>query len=62
MTVDELAARLRVAPATVRHWRATGRGPTATRVGRRIVFGEAAVAAWLDSQQRPKSCRTEVPA
>lgn len=51
ITIDELAELLRVTPATVYQWRAAGRGPVATKVGRRVLFRESAVDAWLDAQQ-----------
>ena len=50
-SVDELAALLRLAPATVRAWRAQNRGPRATKVGRRVIFSAADVEAWLQAQQ-----------
>lgn len=51
LTVDEVAELLRTTPATVRHWRFTKRGPEATKVGRRVLYEERAVLAWIDAQQ-----------
>lgn len=50
-TVEDLAARLTIAPATLRHWRAHGRGPRATKLGRRVVFAGRDVDRWIQEQQ-----------
>lgn len=47
LTIDEVAALTRVSPHTVRYWRKTGHGPHSFRLGRRVVFAEADVQAWL---------------
>ena len=47
LTIDEVAALTRVSPHTVRYWRKTGTGPQSFRLGRRVVFAEADVQAWL---------------
>ena len=33
---------------TLRYWRAQGTGPECFKLGRRIVYPEAAVTAWID--------------
>ena len=34
---------------TLRYWRHVGKGPRSGRLGRRVVYREADVRAWLDS-------------
>ena len=49
--VDEhgAAARLGIAPATLRNIRSQGRGPKYSRVGRRIVYRVRDVESYLDA-------------
>ena len=49
--VDEhgAAARLGIAPTTLRNIRSQGRGPKYSRVGRRIVYRIRDVEAYLDA-------------
>lgn len=51
MTVDEVAAELRVPVGTFRSWRSLNRGPKSFRIGRRVVYYRADVEAWLAAQQ-----------
>lgn len=55
LTIDELAAHLRVPVHTVRSWRRRRKGPPAVKVGRAVRFRPSDVAAWLADQteQRP---------
>lgn len=49
-TTAEVAARYRTVPGTVRYWRHIGYGPKGTKVGRRVLYTEAALQAfdaWL---------------
>lgn len=46
-TIDEVAAHLRVAVATVRWLRQEGRFAPAVRIGRRVVWDRAEVDAWV---------------
>lgn len=48
-TIDELAARLKVKPSTVRGWRRDGKGPRAVMVGGAVRYRPEAVKEWLDS-------------
>lgn len=43
----ELAARLRVADSTVRHWRRTGYGPKYFKIGNKARYPHAEVERWL---------------
>ena len=49
MTTDEVAAQFRTSPATVRYWRHTGYGPRGIKVGRRVLYRESDVQAWIDA-------------
>lgn len=48
LTTEEVAAAVRTSPATVRYWRHIGRGPRGVRVGRRVLYAEVDVEAWLE--------------
>jgi len=52
LTMKEVAARTRSPVTTLRYWRQKGRGPQAFRVGRRLVYRERDVTAWLDAQRK----------
>lgn len=43
LTTDELAARWRLHPGTLRNWRAQGRGPGFMRLGSRVLYSMAEV-------------------
>jgi predicted DNA-binding transcriptional regulator AlpA len=47
---DELAERLHLPPKTLNFWRHKGIGPKGVRIGKRVLYRESAVEAWLDSQ------------
>lgn len=49
-TTAELAAYLRVEPATIHHWRVRGTAPRATRVGNRLRFKWSDVESWLNKR------------
>lgn len=46
LTTEEVAAYFRTVPGTVRYWRHIGKGPKALKVGRRVLYREADIAAW----------------
>lgn len=54
LTTEDVAARFRTSPATVRYWRHIGIGPNGVRVGRRVLYDEAECDRWwqmkLDAQ------------
>lgn len=52
MTIDEVAEELRTPVPTLRHWRATNRGPAFLKLGRRLVCRRADLDAWLAEQAR----------
>lgn len=47
MTIDEVAAELRVSVPTVRWLRQEGRFAPAVRVGRRLLWDREAITAWI---------------
>ncbi|WP_430497868.1 helix-turn-helix transcriptional regulator [Micromonospora trifolii] len=47
LTTEEFAEVARTAPSTVRYWRHVGKGPKGVRRGRRVLYPESVVAAWL---------------
>jgi excisionase family DNA binding protein len=46
LTTEEVAARFRTSPETVRFWRHTGKGPRSWKVGKRVLYSLADVEAW----------------
>jgi predicted DNA-binding transcriptional regulator AlpA len=44
LTTDELASMTGLAPITLQHWRAEGRGPSYLKLGRTVRYERAAVA------------------
>jgi excisionase family DNA binding protein len=56
LTIDEVAAYLRVSVLTVRWLRQEGRFTPAIKVGRRLVWDARDVAAWAEANRE----RTEV--
>jgi len=50
LTIDEVAAWLRLEKGTLYQWRAHRKGPRARKVGRHLRYEAADVRAWLDGQ------------
>ena len=50
LTTDEVAARYRTAPSTVRYWKHIGYIPGAVKRGRRTLYSAAVLDAW-DAEQ-----------
>lgn len=52
LTVEEVAERIRVPAATLRWWRHldNGTGPKSAKIGRRVMYLEADVDAWVNAQ------------
>jgi predicted DNA-binding transcriptional regulator AlpA len=51
LTVQELAAELRIAPSTAYDWRSEGKGPASFRLRGRVVYRREQVDAWLREQE-----------
>lgn len=49
-TVEELAEEYHLTPAGIYNMRHRGVGPRGCRVGKRVLFPESEVLAWLDSR------------
>jgi predicted DNA-binding transcriptional regulator AlpA len=52
LNIDEVSGVTRVPVATLRFWRhlADNSGPKSFKIGRRVMYREADVLAWLESQ------------
>ena len=51
LTIDEVAERTRVSVETIRWLRQQGRFAPAIKVGRKLTWDEADIAAWLKAQK-----------
>lgn len=51
MTLTEVAAFLRVPPATLRYWRHLDIGPASFKIGRNVRYERQLVIRWLREQQ-----------
>lgn len=51
LTMAEVGELTRTPMATLRYWRHQGTGPASFRLGRRVVYDESDVLAWLDRQR-----------
>jgi predicted DNA-binding transcriptional regulator AlpA len=52
LTLVETAERLKTPEATLRYWRHKGEGPASFKLGRRVVYAESVVDAWVAAQQQ----------
>ena len=50
LTTDEVAEICRTNASTVRNWRHRGLGPPGFRAGKRVLYRQSDVVAWLDEQ------------
>jgi predicted DNA-binding transcriptional regulator AlpA len=50
LTLQEVAALVRVPVATLRYWRHLGTGPRSFRIGRCVRYWRTEVVSWLDHQ------------
>lgn len=55
----EVAAYLMVTPGALKNWRLWGMGPRSLRVGKRIVYTDRDLLAWLES--RPQGSAVGAP-
>lgn len=51
LTTDEVAELLRSPAETLRYWRHLGKGPRSFKIGRRVLYDEADVMAWIATQR-----------
>jgi len=52
MTTEKLATELDLTPLTLVRWRALGKGPPVTWLGRRLFYRKGAVQKWLLAQEQ----------
>lgn len=52
ITADEAAERLGLKPTTLTNWRATGKGPRFTKIGRSIYYRPQAIREFINSAER----------
>lgn len=50
LTTDEVGGLLRQPTSTIRYWRHNSYGPRSVKIGRRVLYRESDVRAWLASQ------------
>ncbi len=50
LRLPEIAELTGIPEATLRFWRHAGTGPPSAKLGRRVVYREADVLAWVDRQ------------
>ncbi len=50
LVTEEIAAIFRTSPETVRYWRHCGKGPRSFKAGRRVLYRESDVQAFLEAQ------------
>lgn len=50
LTIEQFAELVNIPLNTARFWRQAGTGPRSARIGRRVFYRRADVAAWLDEQ------------
>lgn len=48
---DEAARKLGVTSSTLMTWRSIGKGPVFSRIGRRVFYSPADIAAWLATRK-----------
>ena len=57
LTTGEVASLARTSESTVRYWRAQGTGPRGVRRGRRVLYVESEVHAWLRGEDAAAGIR-----
>lgn len=50
MRIEDVSEMTGVTLNTLRFWRSEGKGPKSAKMGRRVVYRESDVRAWLDAQ------------
>lgn len=52
LTTDEVAEMTRTSVWTVHYWRQTGSGPPGFKLGRRVLYAESEVRAWIERSRQ----------
>ncbi len=50
LRIEDVEAMTDIPAGTLRFWRHQGTGPPSAKLGRRVVYREADVIAWIDAQ------------
>lgn len=51
LITEEVADICRTTAETVRYWRHVGKGPKSFKLGRRVLYAEADVLAWIEAEK-----------
>jgi excisionase family DNA binding protein len=54
VSVEELAAQVKVTVQTIYNWHAAGKTPRASKVGRRLLFNRSDVNSWIRARAEPE--------
>lgn len=57
MTVEEFSALLRMPVSTARYWRQISKGPPGIKVGKRVLYSQSEVVAWIERQAALAHCQ-----
>ena len=57
LSEDDFCTLAGIRETTADAWRRRGKGPTHVRVGTRVLYPRASVAAWLETLVRPRARR-----
>jgi DNA-binding transcriptional MerR regulator len=55
LTSEDLATRYRTAVSTIRYWRHIGYGPKGIKIGRRVLYTQAAIDRFEQEQAEKES-------
>lgn len=52
LTTNDAAARICLSARTLEKWRITGEGPNYIKAGKRVLYRQSDLLAWLESRRR----------
>ena len=55
LSEQQLAEELTIARKTLHRWHREGRGPSRTKLGKRVFYSRSAVEEWLSSREQPRA-------
>ncbi len=50
LKINEVSTKYQIPEPTLRYWRHRGEGPPSARIGRRVMYRQADVEAWIAAQ------------
>jgi excisionase family DNA binding protein len=50
LTTADVAEQLRTPVATVRYWRSAGSGPPSAKIGKRVLYSQSDLDAWVKAK------------